>query len=176
MNTKTRAVGWMYREDGTPPYIRVKLNESEVVAGDSEIVFADNQLGAQQAADAVTSRLGRDDWTLQDMQFLGYRIRVPVDDEKNSGNPSTSKIEDQEQQGLIHRLTFGKNKKLHGWHLNNVQVDCGAVLKHVSPVSVDEAKDSARLDRCSFCIPTFEGAAQVVREEGTVYVRSSEKG
>lgn len=73
---KKRAVGWMYRTEGQPRYIKVTILGSELNRG-----FADSEDGAREAAEWVSHRLERDDWTLVDMAFLGYRIVVPVEEE-----------------------------------------------------------------------------------------------
>jgi hypothetical protein len=69
---------------------------------------------------------------------------------------------------MYHRLNF--KGKLHGWHLRNVKVDCGAILAQASPVEVDKVKRSAHDDLCWFCVPVVQGAAQVLRESGVVYL------
>lgn len=75
-------VGWLYRTEGTPPYIKAEV---KAINGKDSTAFADNEEGARECARWVTLKLGRDDWTLEDMLFLGYRIVVPVLEE---GEPS----------------------------------------------------------------------------------------
>lgn len=65
--------GWMYRTTGTPRYIVVQLKIPNQVEQPKE-TFADDQQGAREAAQFVTDRLGRDDWKLESMEFLGYQI------------------------------------------------------------------------------------------------------
>lgn len=67
--------GWIYREPATnaatPARIRVQigkdLNQSVTK------VFNDSPVGAQEAANFITSQIG-DSWHLEDLAFLGYRI------------------------------------------------------------------------------------------------------
>lgn len=62
--------GWIYREESigvTPARIKVDLDSRP------RKTFDDNTVGASEAAAYITSQLG-DDWKLEDMQFLGYRI------------------------------------------------------------------------------------------------------
>lgn len=70
------AVGWMFRTEGIPRYIKVSIEGSEL-----DRTFTDNEAGAKEAADWVTQSVGRDDWKLEDMAFLGFRIVVPAEPE-----------------------------------------------------------------------------------------------
>lgn len=65
------SVGWLHRTDGQPPYIEVSI-------GSAKETFSDSTKGSEQAAQYITDQLQRDDWTLQEMAFLGYRIRIPI--------------------------------------------------------------------------------------------------
>jgi hypothetical protein len=65
---------------GTPPYINVDLKLSG--RHGKNRTFADNQKGAREAADWVTAQLGCDNWKLEPMEFLGYRIVVESSDGK----------------------------------------------------------------------------------------------
>lgn len=69
------AVGWMYRTEGTPPYIKVELHAGAYKLHET---FADSERGAEEARDYVTVKLHRDDWFLEDLKFLGLRIVVPT--------------------------------------------------------------------------------------------------
>lgn len=73
----------MFKEDGMPPYIKVSLPEQL----NSSNTFADNSKGAVEAAAWVTKVLGRDDWRMEDMAFLGYRIVVPADKKEEERTP-----------------------------------------------------------------------------------------
>jgi hypothetical protein len=76
--------GWIYREPAvgnTPARIRVQFKN-----GDTK-VFDDNSIGAAEATSHITTILG-DEWKLEDLAFLGYRI-VTQDPEPDlpSGRP-----------------------------------------------------------------------------------------
>lgn len=76
--------GWIYREPGnnaTPPRLRVKLRVHGEPGKDSKEVvkvFHDNSIGAQEAADYISSVIG-DSWKLEDLAFLGCRIITEVE-------------------------------------------------------------------------------------------------
>lgn len=71
--------GWIYREPAvgvTPARMKVSLNliaEPGKEARKEEKVFDDNNAGAQEAANYISSVVG-DSWKIEDCAFLGYRI------------------------------------------------------------------------------------------------------
>jgi hypothetical protein len=103
MPKNRRQVGWMFRTEGEPREIEVRLKaehsgsfaddqaawSSGAWQGDPpkeedykerEARFPDGNDGAKQAADWITEQIGRDDWRLEDMEFLGMRIYVPTEE------------------------------------------------------------------------------------------------
>lgn len=75
---KKKRVGWMHRTEGNPKYIIAYMGNAD--GGRDRESFPDNKEGALASSDWVTAHLGRDDWRLEDMQFLGYRIYVPAEE------------------------------------------------------------------------------------------------
>lgn len=61
------SVGWIYRTQGLPPYL-------EVLIGENKESFPDDKDGALAAVKWITRALNSDDWFLEEMGFLGYRI------------------------------------------------------------------------------------------------------
>lgn len=115
--------GWMYREKGsgvTPDRIRVE------VTGNVR-VFDDNQRGAQDAADFVTSRIGND-WKLEEMGFLGYRIIV--DDKTQDGEgPFIGKVTRKSSTGEWVARVYNKHRRMVGEYFTDDKQDADDTLK-----------------------------------------------
>jgi hypothetical protein len=68
--------GWIYVEDRPRHFVlrldpKYKIKES---TGNETVSFNDSPEGVKQMVQFITTFLGSDDWKLEDLFFLGYRI------------------------------------------------------------------------------------------------------
>lgn len=80
--SKKRRVGWIFRTEHEPRRIIAYATGPDGTV--SQHAFANNTEGTRGAVNWMTATLERDDWLLENMDFLGYRIYVEVNDSFDS--------------------------------------------------------------------------------------------